>query len=63
MPTVFNAANEAAVRMFLQKEIGFTDIYDIIASCMQQHHTIDNPSIAQILETQKAVEEYIACRR
>ena len=60
MPTVFNAANEAAVRMFLQREIGFTDIYDIIASCMQQHHTIDNPSIAQILETQKAVEEFIA---
>ena len=37
MPTVFNAANELAVQKFLQKKIGFLDIYDIISQSMEKH--------------------------
>ncbi|MCD7745997.1 MAG: 1-deoxy-D-xylulose-5-phosphate reductoisomerase [Lachnospiraceae bacterium] len=60
MPTVFNAANERAVRMFLHREIGFTDIYDIIRDCMDHHRVIQNPDVAQILETEQEVYDRIA---
>ena len=40
MPTVFNAANEQAVRRFLNKEIRFLDIYDMIGSSMDRHQNL-----------------------
>ncbi len=57
MPTVFNAANELAVARFLDRKIGFTDIYEIIEKAMDEHKTIDNPSVAQILEAEREVYE------
>ena len=62
MPTVFNAANERAVSKFLDRKIGFTDIYTIIRSCMDQHHVVENPDIRQILETEQSVYEFIESR-
>ena len=62
MPTVFNAANERAVAKFLNREIGFLDIYDIIASCMEAHTVVDNPTVDQILETEQSVYEMIESR-
>ncbi len=62
MPTVFNAANEKAVSMFLQEKIHFLDIYDIIRECMDNHKVTDNPDIDTILETEKMVYEYIESR-
>ena len=62
MPTVFNAANERAVSKFLDQKIGFTDIYTIICSCMDQHHVVANPDIRQILETEQSVYEFIESR-
>lgn len=62
MPTVFNAANEKAVSMFLQEKIHFLDIYDIIRECMDNHNVTDNPDIDTILETEKMVYEYIESR-
>ena len=55
MPTVLNAANEYAVAQFLDKKIAFLDIYRIIRDCMDAHQVIDNPSIEDILETEKWV--------
>ena len=55
MPTVFNAANERAVAKFLAREIGFTDIYRIIESCMDAHVPQKDPSVETILETEKEV--------
>ena len=52
MCTVFNAANEYAVAMFLKGKIGFTGIYDIIGECMRRHGNIPSPSLEQILETE-----------
>lgn len=49
MPTVFNAANELAVKKFLQEKIGFLDIYDIIAQSMERHTVIRNPELEEIL--------------
>lgn len=62
MPTVFNAANERAVSKFLHREIGFTDIYEVIRSCMDTHHVIEAPSVQQILDTEQSVYEMIESR-
>lgn len=59
MPTAFNAANEAAVARFLDRKISFTQIYDIIEDCCGVHKTIEKPTVQEILDTQKSVEEHI----
>ncbi|MDO4633275.1 MAG: 1-deoxy-D-xylulose-5-phosphate reductoisomerase [Eubacteriales bacterium] len=62
MPTIFNAANERAVSRFLQRKIGFTDIYEIIAACMDAHKKIEHPSLEQILEAEQEAYELIESR-
>ena len=62
MPTVFNAANERAVAMFLNKQIGFLDIYRIIEESMERHEIIPNPVLDQILETEEKTYEWIESR-
>lgn len=59
-PTVFNAANEKAVSLFLSRQIGYLAITDTIAECMEAIPWIENPNVEQILETEAAVYEYIA---
>lgn len=63
LPTVFNAANELAVSLFLDRKIGYLDITDTIAECMSSHKNIENPTLEQILETEAATYEYIRSRR
>lgn len=62
MPTVYNAANERAVAKFLNRKIRFLDIYDIIAHCMENHVIVENPTVEQILETERNVYEMIESR-
>ncbi len=57
MLTVMNAANEYAVAKFLNQDIGFLQIYDMIEYAMKKHQTITNPSLSQILETEKETYE------
>ena len=59
MPTVLNAANECAVAKFLNKDIKFLQIYDIIETCMGAHTVIAEPSLEEILETERWVYDYI----
>lgn len=59
MPTVFNAANEKAVGMFLDNKIQFLDIYRIIRECMDNHKVVDNPDIDEILNIEQGVYESI----
>ncbi len=59
MPTVFNAANERAVALFLDKKIRFLQIYEIIDECMKSHKIIDNPNLEEILETERWVYNFI----
>ncbi len=59
MPTVFNAANEYAVKQFLDGKIDFLDIYEIIRASMEHHKLIENPDIDEILETEQAVYAFI----
>lgn len=60
MPTVYNAANEKAVGLFLERRISYLQITDLIAQSMEQHKVIENPSVDEILQTENAVHEYIA---
>ena len=62
MPTVFNAANEKAVSLFLQDKIGFLYIPELIGACMQSHHVVANPTVEQILEAEAACYDYIESR-
>ena len=63
MPTVYNAANEKAVALFLERQIRFLEIYDLIQGAMEQHKVIQNPFVEEILETEAAVYEYIDASR
>lgn len=62
LPTVFNAANERAVAMFLDRQIGYLQIPEIIAGCMQAHKVIANPTVEEILQTEQETYEYIKNR-
>ena len=62
MPTVYNAANEKAVALFLDRKIGWLSIPEIIEASMGAHPVIPNPSVEEILETEQAVYEFIESR-
>lgn len=62
MPTVFNAANELAVCKFLHQEIGFLDIYDIIAQSMERHNVVENPDLEEILAVESDTYQWIESR-
>ena len=62
MPTVFNAANEKAVSLFLDRKIGFLDIPRLIGESMAAHKVIAEPTVEQILETETACYEFIESR-
>ena len=59
MPTVFNAANEMAVKLLLQKKIRFVQIPEILEMAMEHHHTIENPDVVQILQAEAETYEQI----
>ena len=59
MPTVFNAANELAVRKFLHEEIGFLDIYDIIGQSMERHKKQESPDLDEILAVENETYQWI----
>ena len=59
MPTVMNAANEMANRMFLEGRIRFLTIYHWIEQAMQPHKTIANPTLSQILEIEQETDAFL----
>ncbi len=60
MPTVFNAANEKAVGLFLHREISYLQITEYIEACMDAHKTIADPTVEQILEAEQEAYENIS---
>ncbi len=62
MPTVFNAANEKAVSLFLHNKIKFLDIPAIVSEAMVGVDLIANPSIEDVLATEKMTYEFIESR-
>lgn len=62
VPTVLNAANELAVRRFLDGSIRFLEIPEIIEASMQAIPYREAPSVEQILETEQETYEWIESR-
>lgn len=63
MPTVYNAANEKAVALFLDRKIRYLQIPEIIAEAMAHHRRIEEPSVEQILAAEAETYDYIAGRK
>jgi len=59
---VMNGANEEAVAMFLNDEIGFYDIYDLVSGAVNSVPFIQNPTLEQILEADRLAREYVRSR-
>ena len=55
-PTVLNSANEAAVAMFLNKEIRFDEITKLVEMALENHNIIKSPGLEEILELDKTVK-------
>ena len=58
-PCIVNSANEAAVALFLSGRIGFLDIGKAVCGALDKVDFIPEPTVAEILDTQKAAEEYV----
>ncbi len=59
LPTVFNAANEKAVALFLDKKIRFLEIPELIGAAMDAHQVTENPTVDEILAAEAETYEYI----
>lgn len=59
LPTVYNAANERAVALFLDQKIRFLEIPELIERCMEEHKAVKAPSVEEILQTEAEVYERI----
>lgn len=62
LPTVYNAANEKAVEKFLNREIAYLQIAEIVETCMKEHKVLVNPSLEEILKIESEVHEKIESR-
>lgn len=62
IPTAFNAANEKAVALFLERKIGYPDITEIIGAAMEHCHYIPEPDVDEILATEQEAYEFISSR-
>lgn len=58
-PVVLNAANEAAVELFLKSKIKFLDIPKIIERAIEEHKFIKDPDLGLILELDKEIKRRI----
>ena len=62
LPTVFNAANERAVQKFLDREIGYPSITDMIEAAMEHHTVKENPTVEEILAAEQETYDFIESR-
>ncbi|MDD4773495.1 MAG: 1-deoxy-D-xylulose-5-phosphate reductoisomerase [Eubacteriales bacterium] len=59
VPAVMNAANEAAVGLFLEEKIGFCDIFDVVDSVTRSAVRVDSPGIDDIEKADAAAREAV----
>jgi 1-deoxy-D-xylulose-5-phosphate reductoisomerase len=50
LPAVLNAANEIAVEAFVNREINFPQITELVRRTMDAHHVVSHPKLEEILE-------------
>ena len=56
---VMNGANEEAVAKFLADEIGFYDIYRLVSQAVAEVPFVENPTLEQILESDRLARESV----
>lgn len=59
MPAIFNAANEAAVALFLDRKISFLEIETIIEKAISSFSNVLNPTLEEIIEIDLIVKKKI----
>lgn len=59
IPTAYNAANEKAVSLFLDRKISYLEITEFIEACMENAEFIAHPDVDEILGTEAAAYEFI----
>ena len=59
LATVFNAADEAAVELFLKEKISYLEITEAIEYAMGMHKTVQNPSLEDIYNADKEARESV----
>lgn len=60
LPTVYNAANEKAVALFLDRKLSYLGITELIEETMDHHKVISNPTVDEILAAEAESYEFIA---
>jgi 1-deoxy-D-xylulose-5-phosphate reductoisomerase len=59
-PTVLNAANEAAVNLFIKEKISFLEIEEIVIKVLKEFKdNVSNPTLEEIIETDKKIKEEV----
>ena len=59
-PALANGANEAAVRLFLERKISFTDIGDLVWDSMTAVKVKEINTLQDVLEADRAAREFVA---
>jgi 1-deoxy-D-xylulose-5-phosphate reductoisomerase len=62
IPTAYNAANERAVALFLNRKIGYPQIPEIIEAAMEACTYRNHPNLDEILETEQEAYDFIGSR-
>jgi len=62
MPTVYNAANEKAVALFLDRKISYLQITELIGEAMEAHKLVANPTVEEILAAEQQTYDFLAGR-
>lgn len=60
-PAIMNGANEAAVALFLENKIGFTKLFELVIEASENSHFyIKDPTLDDILASDRAAREFVA---
>ena len=58
-PAILSAANEEAVALFLQGQIGFNDIYECVLSALESIEIIMHPDLKAITEADQNARMHV----
>lgn len=59
MPAILNGANEEAVRLFLEKEISFLEITEVVQMAMRSCKSVEISSLEDILRADEAARNFV----
>ncbi len=60
IPAAMNGANEEAVALFLDHKISFQKLFDVVIQATENATFIENPSLEDILASDKTAREFVA---